>query len=109
MNSSFWYIITKSELCIFFNFELSVWYTQNIGPKFFGRNSITSFLNIFRFFDQGFLELEKPERVQKIKEDHEIRRKRELSKRKVNPLDPDEYLDDDELFGQGKYCLACHK
>ncbi len=54
-------------------------------------------------------ELEKPERVKKIKEDHEIRRKRELAKRKVNPLDPDEYLDDDELFGQGKYCLACHK
>ena len=23
--------------------------------------------------------------------------------------DPDEYLDDDELFGQGKYCLVCHK
>ena len=54
-------------------------------------------------------ELEKPERVKKIKEDHEIRRKRELAKRKVNPLDPDEYLDDDELCGQGKYCLACHK
>jgi len=54
-------------------------------------------------------ELEKPDRIKKIKEDHEIRRKRELAKRKVNPLDPDEFLDDDELFGQGKYCLACHK
>ena len=54
-------------------------------------------------------ELEKPERVKKIKEDHEIRRKRELAKRKVNPLDPEEYLDDDELFGQGKFCLVCHK
>ena len=58
---------------------------------------------------ESLLELEKPERVEKIKEDHEKRRQRELAKRKVNPLDPDEYLDDDELFGQGKYCLTCHK
>ena len=38
-------------------------------------------------------DLEKPERVKKIKEDHEIKRKRELAKRKVNPLDPEEYLE----------------
>ena len=58
---------------------------------------------------ESLVELEKPDRIKKIKEDHEIRRKRELAKRKVNPLDPDEFLDDDKLFGQGKYCLACHK
>jgi len=58
---------------------------------------------------ESLIELEKPERVEKIKEDHEKRRQRELAKRKVNPLDPDEFLDDDELFGQGKYCLTCHK
>jgi hypothetical protein len=58
---------------------------------------------------ESLLELEKPERVEKIKEEHEKRRQRELAKRKVNPLDPDEFLDDDELFGQGKYCLTCHK
>ena len=59
--------------------------------------------------NESLEELEKPERVEKIKKDHEIRRKRELAKRKVNPLDPEEYLDDDELFGQGKFCLVCHK
>lgn len=58
---------------------------------------------------ESLIELEKPERVEKIKEEHEKRRQRELAKRKVNPLNPDEFLDDDELFGQSKYCLACHK
>ena len=57
----------------------------------------------------SLIELEKPERVLRIKDDYEKRRLRELKKRKINPLDPDEYIDDDELFGQGKYCLTCHK
>jgi len=48
-------------------------------------------------------------RKQFIQENHEKIRIRELKKRKINPLDPDEYLDDDELFGQGKYCLTCHQ
>ena len=35
--------------------------------------------------------------------------KQTIKNKKVNPLDPDEYIDDDELFGQGKFCLSCHK
>jgi len=58
---------------------------------------------------ESLIELEKPERIKQIKEDYEKRRLRELKKRKINPLDPDEFIDDDELFGQGKFCLTCHK
>ena len=54
-------------------------------------------------------ELAMPDRIQKIKSDYEKRRQSELARRKVNPLDPDEYIDDDELFGQQKFCMACHK
>ena len=54
-------------------------------------------------------ELSQPERVAKIKADYEKRRQAELARRKVNPLDPDNFIDDDELFGQQKFCMACHK
>ena len=54
-------------------------------------------------------ELEKPERVSEIKINHEKRRQRELRKRKINPLNPDEYINDDDLFGQEKFCISCHK
>ena len=58
---------------------------------------------------ESLVDLEKPERTQEIITNYEKRRERELAKRRVNPLDPDEFIDDDELFGQGKFCLACHK
>ena len=54
-------------------------------------------------------ELSQPDRVNTIKEDLEKRRNRELAKRKINPLDPSIFLDDDELFGQGKFCIICYK
>ena len=54
-------------------------------------------------------ELQEPKRIDQIKTDYEKRRIREMAKRKRNPLDPDEFLDDDELFGQGKICVSCHK
>ena len=66
--------------------------------------------NKFTWCDGESLEdLEKPKRIQEIKVSYEKRRMQELKNKKVNPLDPDEYIDDDELFGQGKYCLSCHK
>ena len=58
---------------------------------------------------ESLKELEKPERVKEIKKNYEKRKKAALAKRKVNPMDPNEFIDDDELFGQGKFCLACHK
>lgn len=55
-------------------------------------------------------ELEKPERVAQIKDDHERRLARMQSKVQQNPLRPNmEPLDIDDLYGQAKVCLACHK
>ena len=55
-------------------------------------------------------ELSRPERIEKIKSDHEKRLERLRSKVQPNPLRPDsEPLDIDELYGKSKVCLACHK
>lgn len=55
-------------------------------------------------------ELTEPERVKQIKEDHEKRLERVKAKRQLNPLrDEPNSLDIDELYGQAKGCLACHK
>ena len=55
-------------------------------------------------------ELEKPERVLEIKADHERRLERAKSQRKIDPLRPDRgAIDIDEIYGQQKVCLACHK
>ena len=54
-------------------------------------------------------DLEKPARVKQIKENYEKNKQRALMKKKVNPLDPNELLDDDDLFGQSKFCISCHK
>lgn len=55
-------------------------------------------------------ELTEPERVKQIKEDYEKRLERMKAKRQQNPLrDGGENVDIDELYGQAKACLACHK
>jgi len=55
-------------------------------------------------------ELERPGRIAQIREDHEQRLVRMRSKAQPNPLRPDsEPLDIDDLYGQAKVCLACHK
>lgn len=55
-------------------------------------------------------ELQKPERVAAIRRDHATRVARQRSKMRVNPLRPDqEPLDMDDLYGQAKVCIACHK
>ena len=55
-------------------------------------------------------ELEKPERVKQIRQEHEQRLARMRAKVQPNPLRPDnEPLDIDDLYGQAKVCLACHK
>jgi 3'-phosphoadenosine 5'-phosphosulfate sulfotransferase (PAPS reductase)/FAD synthetase len=55
-------------------------------------------------------ELTQPGRVKQIKEDYEKRLERARQKRQHNPLkQSDEGFDTDELFGQAKMCLACHK
>ena len=55
-------------------------------------------------------ELEKPERIRQIRQEHEQRLLRMQSKVQPNPLRPDnDPLDIDDLYGQAKVCLACHK
>lgn len=55
-------------------------------------------------------ELEQPKRIAQIKEDHERRLTRMQSKAQSNPLRSNkEPLDIDDLYGQTKSCLACHK
>ena len=55
-------------------------------------------------------ELERPERIEQIISDHGRRLKRMQAKMQTNPLRSDhEPLDIDDLYGQAKTCLACHK
>lgn len=55
-------------------------------------------------------ELSKPERIKKIKEEHKKRLERKKAKMIPNPLRPDaEPIDIDDLYGQAKVCIACHK
>lgn len=55
-------------------------------------------------------ELARPERIAAIKKDHEARVARLAAKTQANPLRRDcEPLDIDELYGQAKACLTCHK
>lgn len=55
-------------------------------------------------------ELEQPERIAQIRQDHDLRLSRMRSRAKINPLRPDrEPLDIDDLYGKSKACLACHK
>jgi 3'-phosphoadenosine 5'-phosphosulfate sulfotransferase (PAPS reductase)/FAD synthetase len=59
---------------------------------------------------ESLAELRKPERVAEIRREHEQRMSRMRSKILPNPLRPDsEPLDIDDLYGQAKACLACHK
>ena len=55
-------------------------------------------------------ELEQPKRMAEIKEEHQRRLERMRGKVQANPLRPDaEPIDIDDLYGQAKVCLACHK
>lgn len=55
-------------------------------------------------------ELARPDRVQQIKNEHEKRLEKAKMKRRLNPLRPnDGHVDIDDLYGQQKVCLACHK
>ena len=55
-------------------------------------------------------ELAMPERVQQIRDDHVKRLERLKNRRMMNPLrSNEEPLDLDELYGNSKVCLSCHK
>lgn len=55
-------------------------------------------------------ELQRPERIEEIRRDHAARIARQRAKLRPNPLRPDfDPIDIDDLYGQAKVCLACHK
>jgi hypothetical protein len=55
-------------------------------------------------------QLSKPERIEQIKLEYEKRVAKNISKLIKNPLrEESEPLDIDDLYGQSKVCLACHK
>jgi Phosphoadenosine phosphosulfate reductase family len=59
---------------------------------------------------ESLAEMAKPERIAEIRIDHERRIERLRNKMKVNPLRAGtEMMDVDDLYGQSKACLACHK
>ena len=58
---------------------------------------------------ESLSELEKPERIQQIKDNYEARLQRALAKKQQNPLRPGDVLDIDDLYGQAKVCISCHK
>ena len=59
---------------------------------------------------ESLVELSRPERVAQVKEEHQRRLERLRAKRVPNPLRPDaEPVDIDDLYGQVKVCVACHK
>lgn len=64
--------------------------------------------------NEPLTDLEKPERVMQIKSDFELRKQRELQRRKANPLRPLENttIDIDDLYLEdegGGSCAICHK
>ena len=55
-------------------------------------------------------ELTEPERIRQIKDDYERRLLKAKAKKRQNPLRPDaELIDIDDVYGQPKFCVACHK
>ena len=59
---------------------------------------------------ESLVALSQPERVSQIRDDHQRRLARMQAKIHINPLRPDaEPIDIDDLYGQAKVCLACHK
>lgn len=59
---------------------------------------------------ESLSELERPERVAQIRQDHQSRLARLRARLQPNPLRPEaEVLDIDDLYGKAKVCLACHK
>ncbi len=59
---------------------------------------------------ESLAELSKPERIEQIKEEHAKKLKKLMARRPENPLRPNaEPIDMDDLYGQAKVCIACHK
>ncbi len=59
---------------------------------------------------ESLAELSRPERIEQIKEEHAKKVEKLKARRPENPLRPNtEPIDMDDLYGQAKVCIACHK
>ena len=59
---------------------------------------------------ESLAELSRPERIEQIKEEHARKVEKLKARRPENPLRPNtEPIDMDDLYGQAKVCIACHK
>lgn len=59
---------------------------------------------------ESLVQLSRPERIAEIRSEHDRRLGRAKARTQANPLRCDsEPIDIDELYGQSKVCLACHK
>lgn len=58
---------------------------------------------------ESLVELSEPDRIIQIKKDHDTRIERQRARQQPNPLRDGEPLDIDDVYGQTKACLACHK
>lgn len=59
---------------------------------------------------ESLTDLIAPARVDQIKSDYETRLKRIQARKRSNPLRPDiDLIDVDEVYGQAKFCVTCHK
>lgn len=59
---------------------------------------------------ESLIELEKPERQEKIREEHQRRLERARSRLQANPLRENTLIDLDDVYGgAAKACLTCHK
>jgi hypothetical protein len=58
---------------------------------------------------ESLVELSEPGRIEEIRQDHQLRLERLKAKIQPNPLRDSEPIDIDDLYGQSKVCLACHK
>ena len=59
---------------------------------------------------ESLMEMERPERIAEIRADHERRLERLRNRVRTNPLRAvPEMMDIDEIYGQAKACIACHR
>lgn len=58
---------------------------------------------------ESLADMSKPGRIAQIEDDFENRKQKALAKRNKNPLRPQNDLSNDDIYGQAKFCVACHK
>ena len=58
---------------------------------------------------ESLAELATPNRVAQIEADHERKKLKVQARLNKNPLRPQKELNIDDIYGQAKFCVACHK